>query len=156
LRAAGWAILAAVVAAVLGLALSAALRSAAPLDQQQQVLAIAADLRCPVCPGESAAAAQTPEALAMRQQIASDLAAGLDRGQILQRFEAEYGVWILYRPPVRGAYLLLWLVPLAGLGGVGAALRGVLRRTRRGRAPDPPPAAAEVPREVARRLGRFL
>lgn len=162
MRSSGWIVLAIVAVVGCALLLGAVLR---PLGggqtQEQQMLQIAADLRCPVCAGESAAAANTTQAQAMRAQIATDLAAGMRRPQILQQFTSEYGTWILYRPPARGAYLLLWLVPLVALGGLATGLARVWGAGRRLPAgpslPDSSPTPeAPLPPEVARRLGRFL
>lgn len=112
---------AAVMAAALGLA--GVLRPlAGPPTLEQRAVAIAAELRCPVCAGESAAAADVPEARAMRAEIAADLAAGMSERQILDRFVAQYGPWILYRPPARGPLRLLWLAPAVAVAVAAAVL----------------------------------
>ena len=137
---------------------------AAPPSADQRMLAIAAQLRCPVCGGQSAADADTSEAEAMRQQIAADLQSGMTQRQILDQFVGQYGVWILYRPPARGALALLWALPAVAVAGAGVAI-GVQsavrqRRAAEGAAGDAPSAAldrtAEPDPEVVRRLGRFL
>lgn len=141
-----WAILvAAVVVVGAGAALAGVLRPlAGPPTPEEQVMAIAADLRCPVCAGESAAAADTTQAQAMRAQIASDLQAGMSRQAILGQFAAQYGTWILDRPPERGAFLLLWIAPVLAAAGVGAGIfRLVLPRGGAGRDQAERSAAAE-------------
>jgi cytochrome c-type biogenesis protein CcmH len=150
-------LVAALAVALLGVALGSALRPfGGPPTAQEQVLAIAADLRCPVCTGESAAAANTPEAQAMRAQIQSDLRAGMSRREILDAFQAEYGTWILYRPPVRGAFLLLWILPAAAVVGAGVGLLRLAARGGSRPAPEAPaPADPEAP-DVRARLSRFL
>lgn len=123
----------------------------------QQVMSIAADLRCPVCAGESVAGSSAGVAVQMRQQIASELQAGESRRQILDGFVAEYGTWILYRPPGRGALALLWLVPVLAAAGIGAALVRYLRtRAVRPTREEPPVPEAGADEAVPRRLARFL
>lgn len=132
---------------------------AAPPSADQRVLAIAAQLRCPVCAGESAADSDTSEAAAMRQQIAADLQNGMSQRQILDQFVAQYGVWILYRPPGRGPLALLWAVPAAAVAGAGLAVwrQAAVRQRLAGREEQPEPGpGAEPDPGLTRRLGRFL
>ena len=136
---------------------------AAPPSGDQRMMAIAAQLRCPVCGGQSAADADTSQAEAMRQQIAADLQSGMSERQILDQFVAQYGVWILYRPPARGALALLWALPAVAVAGAGIAI-GIQAAVRRrssaeggGDASDAEANSAPEPDpEVVRRLSRFL
>ncbi len=152
----GWVVVAAAAVVALGIALAGALRPfAGPLTLEQQVMRVAADLRCPVCAGESTASSNSAEAIAMRAQIGTDLEHGMTPRQIRQTYVAQYGTWILYRPPHRGASELLWIVPLLALPAIG----GVLWRTL-GRAPREPEGAAAAPGveapDLERELERYL
>lgn len=91
--------------------------------------ALAEQLRCPVCQGESVAASPSDTAIAMRDQIDELLAEGRTDAQVREFFVARYGDWILLDPPARGATLLLWLLPVVTLL---AGLAVVATRCRRG------------------------
>ncbi len=95
-------------------------------DLDDRVRAIARELRCPVCDGESVADSNAQISVDMRGVIRQKLEAGESREQILQFFVERYGVEILAEPPVRGFTLGVWVVPilmlLGGLAVVGAVL----------------------------------
>lgn len=153
-----WALCVAALVAACALLLAGGLRPyLGPPGAQDEVLSIAADLRCPVCAGESVASSSAGVAVQMRQQIAAELQAGESRQQILQGFVNQYGTWILYRPPGTGLLALLWLVPVAALAAVVLTVVRYLRRravrsiTAGG---DPAPAGSEP--ALRQRLARFL
>jgi cytochrome c-type biogenesis protein CcmH/NrfF len=98
----------------------------------EQAARLAAELRCPDCESLSVAESRTASATAIRQEIASQLAAGRTPDQIRESFVARYGEWILLEP--RGAPL--WLVaPLAIVAGGGLLAWWLIGR-RRTPAPD--------------------
>lgn len=152
-----WVAWAACLVVAAALALATALRPfVQPPTLQERVAAIAADVRCPECQGESAAESDAAASVAIREEIARDLEAGLTRHQILQRLESEYGAWILYRPPDRGGFVLLWLAPWMALAAAAAGLAIQLRRARRGGAPGGEvPAPGAVPARMEQRLKGF-
>ena len=153
-----WALSVAALVAACALLLAGGLRPyLGPPSAQDQVLAIAADLRCPVCAGESVASSSAGVAVQMRQQIAGELQAGESRQQILRGFVNQYGTWILYRPPGTGLLALLWLVPAAALAGVVLTVVRYLRRRAVRSAPEGAPRAPEGSEGALRqRLARFL
>lgn len=110
------------VAAGVGLA-----RSADDHGRPDPVLAVAAELRCPACQGESVADSRSPIAAAMRQVVTDQVAQGRDRDEIRRWFVQRYGADVLTDPPARGVRLLLWGVPLLALLGGGWAARRTLR-----------------------------
>ncbi len=128
-----WAVWGACLCVAAALAVATALRplGSAP-TLQQRVMSIAADIRCPECQGESAAESNAAASLAIRGEIARDLEAGEGRAQILRQIAGQYGDWILYRPPARGAFLLLWATPLLALAAVGGVLGRMVVRWRAG------------------------
>ena len=93
-----------------------------------RVRAIAKELRCPVCDGESVADSNATVSVQMRAIIRQKLEAGESREEILQYFVAGYGESILAAPPPRGFTLGVWVAPivvlLAGLIVVVVVLRG--------------------------------
>jgi cytochrome c-type biogenesis protein CcmH len=100
-------------------------------DFSAEVFALANQLRCPVCQGESAGESNASIALEMRRIIAEQLAAGKTPAQVRQFFVDRYGDWILYAPPRRGLNLWVWLSPIIGLGLLGLALYNYQNRIRK-------------------------
>lgn len=110
-----------------------------PNDRVQE---LSERLRCPVCKSVSIAVSPSETAVAMRQVIAEQVAAGRSDEQIIGFFRARYGDWVLLDPPTRGSTLLLWLGPAAA-AALGVAV--VLARVR----PRPDAPIQELP-EAAR------
>src|SRR2546428_501004 len=99
---------------------------AAPVSEET-VHEVAAQLRCVVCQNLSVADSPSEMASQMRAIIRDRLAAGERPAEVQQYFVDRYGEWILLSPPRRGFNLLVWLVPLAAVGGGLVALAGFLR-----------------------------
>ena len=116
-----------------------------------RVEALAEQLRCPVCQGESVADSPSDTASAIEQQIEEMVAAGRSNEEILDHYVARYGRWVLLEPPPRGDTLLLWVLPLLVLaGGVAVVL------TRRRTARDTPVRPTESERADLRRRAAEL
>lgn len=96
--------------------------------------ALAQQLRCPVCQGESVADSPSATATEIRDQIEQMVSAGRSDGEILDHYVDRYGRWVLLDPPARGDTLWLWILPAA----VAAAGSGVLVGRRRRDVPAPP------------------
>lgn len=100
----------------------------APPPPQDRATALAEQLRCPVCQGESVADSPSDTATQIQEQIEQMVAAGRTDQEVLDHYTDRYGRWVLLDPPVRGDTLLLWVLPaLALAGGAGAV---VARRRR--------------------------
>lgn len=108
---------------------------------EQDVYAIAAQLRCVVCQNLSVGDSPSEMANQMRGLIRERLATGETPDQVIQYFVGKYGDWILLAPPRHGFTLLVWVLPyvavLLGLVVVGWL---IVTWTRRGRAPSGVPA----------------
>jgi cytochrome c-type biogenesis protein CcmH len=89
--------------------------------------ALAAELRCPVCQGLSAADSQAEAAVAMRTRAEQLVREGYTDAQIRAWFVDRYGEWVLLEPPREGRHWIVWLGPLLVLA-VGAGV--VVRRVR--------------------------
>ena len=139
-------------AAVAAVCLLASAAAAETLDDR--VYAVAQQLLCPVCQGQTVAESDATVAREMRAIIRQKLEAGETPRQILQYFVGQFGDSVLAEPPRRGVSWLLYLGPLAGLAaglGIAAVL---IRRWSGGRADrseTPVPDAADLAR-LAREL----
>ena len=107
--------------------------------------ALADQLRCPVCQGESVADSPSDTAVAIRQQVAEMVAAGRSDEEIRQYYVERYGRWVILDPPARGDTLWLWLLPVA------AATGGLVLVVARRRADAPGPEPDDDDRAVLRR-----
>lgn len=157
-----WVIAGALAVLLAALAVRGALRPlTGPPSFDDRVMAIAAEVRCPVCSGESAAQSDTEPSVHIRAEIAGDLAQGWPEGRILRQIASEYGSWILYRPPYHGVFAVVWLFPALGVAAALAFLVAYLRRREVRPAPTAAPpedgdAAPPPDEDLRRRLRRFL
>lgn len=112
-----------------------------------RTLAVARQLRCPVCQGESVADSQSGISQGMRVIIRKKLAAGESPGAIQQYFVARYGDKILLAPPASGIGGVAWLAPpLLVAGGLGLLLTMVFDWRSRSRAPLASPGESYLQR----------
>ncbi|HEV2439541.1 MAG TPA: cytochrome c-type biogenesis protein CcmH [bacterium] len=142
-------------AAVLLLAAAAAVARANTLDDR--IYAVASQLMCPVCSGQTVAESDSAVARQMRDVIRAKLQAGETPDAILAFFVGQFGESVLAEPPRRGLPLLLYLGPAAGaVGGLAIAVLCIRRWTGRpGRAAEnvpPLPAGAAERARLAREL----
>ncbi len=104
----------------------------AQTDLDEQVRAIAAQLRCPVCQNLSVADSPSEMAQQMRGVIRDQLQAGKTPDEVKAYFLSKYGDWILLFPRPRGLSLLIWVGPFVGAGvGLTVAVLAVRRWARR-------------------------
>ena len=115
--------------------------SAAPV-RDEDVQAIASQLRCVVCQNLSVADSPSEMAHQMRGLIRERLASGERPEQVVAYFVQRYGEWVLLAPPARGLNLLLWLAPF---GAVVAGLAMVLALSRRWHRRSRPLESATAP-----------
>ncbi len=80
--------------------------------QEARFKALTEELRCLVCQNQSLADSDAPLAQDLRREVFLMLQAGQDDATIKTFLVERYGDFVLYRPPVRGNTLLLWLAPL--------------------------------------------
>lgn len=124
----GWAVAAlAVVIMVVGLLP----RNQAPADDAVRAAALAANLRCPFCQGESIAEAPSQVGRDLEAFIVEKVEEGWTDAEIYAFFEARYGERVRLDPPLAGWGAALLLAPLALLCVRVAAIIG----RRRSRAP---------------------
>jgi len=108
------------------------------------------ELRCLVCQNQTIADSAAPLAVDLRNQIREQVRAGRSDDQIRAYMVERYGDFVLYRPPLKGTTLLLWIGPFALLL-VGAAVVVYIARSRRG-----PAREGEVPAGRQREIAAML
>lgn len=100
---------------------------------EARVRAVASELRCPVCQGESIQDSPAELAQEMKAIVREQLAAGRSPDEVKQYFVEKYGEWILLRPRAHGWNALVYLLPMFALLGGGAVIaRSARRWTRTG------------------------
>jgi len=65
-----------------------------------------------------------------RDNIREKLRTGEQREQILAEYEAKYGTEAMAVPPNHGAFRVIWMLPVAGIGAGAFAMARVVRRWR--------------------------
>ncbi|MDR7542616.1 MAG: cytochrome c-type biogenesis protein CcmH [Armatimonadota bacterium] len=122
---------------------------------EDQVDAIARELMCPVCAGQTVADSGSQLAEQMRAEIRKRLEAGQTREEIIGYFIGQFGEGVLAKPPARGTGLILWLsLPLALLVGALILRRFLKSNLAAARAPTagPPPPTREEAERIAQAL----
>jgi cytochrome c-type biogenesis protein CcmH len=106
--------------------------------------ALASELRCPVCQGNSLQDSPSEMAQEMRSLIRDQLRSGKTPGEVRAYFVDKYGEWILLAPKAQGLNLIVYLVPLAAVLVGGAVVWRTVRRwtvtARQAEARDDPSA----------------
>jgi cytochrome c-type biogenesis protein CcmH len=106
------------------------------------------ELRCLVCQNQNIADSDAPLASDLRQQVKKQIAEGRSDAEIKRYLTDRYGDFVLYKPPLKGSTLLLWIGPFVLLlFALAVALRLLLGRRAR-----PAPAAAPDPERLRRLL----
>jgi cytochrome c-type biogenesis protein CcmH len=104
-------------------------REAAPAAEdpglEERVMAIAAQLRCPVCQNQTIAESDADLAKDLRGQIREQLQRGRGENDVVAYMTERYGDFVLWRPPFKSTTLVLWLGPalLVLLGLIGLFYR---------------------------------
>ena len=98
---------------------------------EQRVTSLAAQVRCPVCQGETAAESGTPPSVEIRAFIRRSLEEGQSVTQIKSKLVAYYGPGILEQPPVKGMALVVWVLPVIAVLLAATGLALAFRRWRR-------------------------
>ena len=99
-------------------------------EQEQRFNDLTEELRCTVCQNQSLADSDVPLAEDLRNEIQTMIEQGNSDEDIKRFLVDRYGDFVLYRPPVRGNTLLLWLAPLLLLT-TGAVVMGMTIHRRR-------------------------
>lgn len=95
------------------LAIGSGVGSSGPPTNAQRAAAIEAQVRCPSCEDLSVAQSAASSAVAVRREIAAQVAQGESATAIENGLVAQYGTSILLSPPASGLSALVWYVPAA-------------------------------------------
>lgn len=126
--------------------LSLQAKEAAPLAQdeaiEKRMVAISSELRCLVCQNESLSGSHAELANDLRREIRTLIKDGKSDSEIMDFMVNRYGDFVRYRPPLKGATLLLWFGPALFLVG-GLAMLVLYLRRRNNAIKDAPLSAKE-------------
>jgi cytochrome c-type biogenesis protein CcmH len=98
--------------------------------EQQRLKKLSEELRCLVCQNQTLADSNADLAVDLRRQVESMISSGRSDREIRDYMVQRYGDFVLYRPPMQGNTLALWLGPFAMLGG-GALIWWLVQRRSR-------------------------
>ncbi len=120
---------------LLAFPLAAPAKDAAPLSDdpvaEKRLRSLSEELRCLVCQNQSIADSNADLAVDLRREIRSMIHDGKSDEDIKDFMVTRYGDFVLYRPPLEGATLLLWFGPGLLFIVALAALVITLRRRNR-------------------------
>jgi len=107
--------------------------------EEARFRALAAELRCVMCQNQSLADSSAPIARDLRNEVLELMQQGRSDEEIKVFLTERYTEFVLYRPPLHGSTLWLWILPptLLLLGAV--VLIAVVRGRVRARGDAPPP-----------------
>ena len=98
-------------------ALPATAQEATPLAAdpvaEKRLQELSTELRCLVCQNQTIADSNAELAQDLRREIRSMIKDGKTNPEIIDFMVVRYGDFVLYRPPVKGITLLLWIGPIA-------------------------------------------
>lgn len=100
-------------------------------EQEARYNDLTLELRCLVCQNQNLADSDAPLAHDLRDEIFEMLQAGRSDEEIKRFLVERYGDFVLYRPPVKGNTLILWLAPAVLLIGGAVVVGANVRRRQR-------------------------
>ena len=100
-------------------------------EQEARFNELTLELRCLVCQNQNLADSDAPLAQDLRQEIYNMMQAGQSNEEIKTFLVDRYGDFVLYKPPVKGNTLALWLAPAILLLGGGLVVVLIVRKRTR-------------------------
>lgn len=101
----------------------------------ERTAALAGDLRCPTCRGQSVLDSDAPAAAAIRSEIARRVDEGQSDEEILAYIDSRFSESLRLTPPRTGVASLVWVVPVMALVVAGGGLALAFRRWQVAAAP---------------------
>jgi len=105
--------------------------SSKPETAAQRAARIEAVVRCPSCIDVSVLNSQETTSVAVRHQIAREVARGESTARIEQTLVDQYGENILLEPPDSGGFAIIWIVPIVLAAGALAVVGTLFWRRSR-------------------------
>ncbi|WP_183188599.1 cytochrome c-type biogenesis protein [Ancylobacter tetraedralis] len=118
--------------------------------QEARARQLSKELRCMVCQNQSIDDSDAPLAKDLRLLVRERIKAGDSDGQVMDFLVSRYGEFVLLRPTLHGANIVLWLAPFLVLVVGGAGLWLAYRR--RGSRPAPTAPLSSEEEEKLRRV----
>lgn len=81
-------------------------------DDRRVFLKLTKELRCPKCQNQNIADSDAMIAHDMRRKVYELMQEGSNEAQVIDFMKVRYGDFVHYQPPVTGATIWLWLVPI--------------------------------------------
>lgn len=130
-------------------------QSKVPTDND--VLRVAKQLYCPVCPNTPLDVCETKACEDWRAQIRDQLSEGWTDQQIIDYFVAQYGERVLAEPQRKGFTSLVWFLPLiVVLVGIGVVYE-ILRNWRKQKpAPVATVSTPLIPEAILKKIEREI
>ena len=101
-------------------------------SQEARFKDLTEELRCTVCQNQNLADSDAPLAQDLRKEIHKMMTTGRSDEEIKTFLTERYGDFVLYRPPMQGNTLALWVIPIVLLFFGAVVLFFVVRgRNRR-------------------------
>jgi cytochrome c-type biogenesis protein CcmH len=105
-------------------------------DKQERYTRLVHELRCLVCQNQTIADSNAELATDLRNKVGDMIEAGMTDAEIIEFLTSRYGDFVLYRPPMQGNTLLLWIGPFLLLGSGLIILIFTLKRRAASAEPD--------------------
>lgn len=99
-------------------------------QQQEDYKELIEELRCLVCQNQNLADSNADLAKDLRHQTYDMISQGKSKQEVADYMVARYGDFVLYRPPLKGKTLLLWLGPALFLFIGGIVMLTIMRRKK--------------------------
>lgn len=99
-------------------------------ENRQRYRMFLEELRCPKCKNNNLAGTNSQIAIDLRRELHRMIEEGKSDAEIIDFMVIRYGDFVLYRPPVQGNTMALWIGPVVFLG-IGAMVAGVIVWRRR-------------------------
>ena len=121
------------------------------------VLRVAKNLYCPVCPNTPLDVCETKACQDWRAQIRDQLSEGWTDQQIIDYFVAQYGERVLAEPKRKGFTSLVWFLPLiVVLVGVGVVYEVLRNWKKQKMVTNPTARIPEIPEAVLKKIEREI
>jgi cytochrome c-type biogenesis protein CcmH len=117
--------------------------------KQRRYENLIAELRCLVCQNQSLADSEADLAKDLRDEVYTIIESGKSEDEAATFLTDRYGDFVLYRPPLKPATVLLWVGPVVILAAVALFL------WRQNRSPRSPLSRLELTDEERQRLERI-